>query len=223
MPLWWALAGLLLLGGQAAAGPAAVLLRGVRVVDARGDQGTHDLLIAEGRIAAMDPAEVPMGTQVLDAEGKTVVPGLVDSHLHVMMAPGQAFRKESDEALWRRHGAHLRALLAWGVTTVVDPGISLDNAKRIRALQANSPSPEVIFVGPILGPAGGYPSAVVPELLGVSSQAQVAAQLDAFMVVKPVGVKVTMEQGVFFKIWPLHTEKMRAAIMEEATRRELPP
>jgi imidazolonepropionase-like amidohydrolase len=199
-----------------------VLLRGVRVVDARGDQGTHDLLIAQGRIAALDPAEVPEGTQVLDAEGKTVVPGLVDSHLHVTLAPAQAFRKESDEALWERHGTHLRALLAWGVTTVVDPGITLDNAKRIRALQARSPSPEVIFVGPLLGPTGGYPAAVVPEFPGLGSRAQLEAQLDAFMVVKPVGVKVTMEQGVFYKIWPLHTLEMRAAIMEEAGRRDLP-
>ncbi len=124
-PLWWALALLIFWGGKAAAEPAAVLLRGVRVVDARGDQGTHDLLIAEGRIAALDPAEIPEGTQVLDAKGKTVVPGLVDSHLHVTMAPAQAFRKESDEALWTRHATHLRALLAWGVTTVVDPGITL--------------------------------------------------------------------------------------------------
>jgi imidazolonepropionase-like amidohydrolase len=221
-PLWWALALLIFWGGKAAAEPAAVLLRGVRVVDARGDQGTHDLLIAEGRIAALDPAEIPEGTQVLDAKGKTVVPGLVDSHLHVTMAPAQAFRKESDEALWTRHATHLRALLAWGVTTVVDPGITLDNAKRIRALQARSPSPEVIFVGPILGPTGGYPAAVVPEFPGLSSRAQLVKQLDAFMVVKPVGVKVTMEQGVFYKIWPLHTLEMRAAIMEEAGRRELP-
>ena len=220
--LVWALAVFLFSGAEAAADPGAVLIRDVRVVDARGDQGTHDLLIAEGRIAALDPAQVPQGTQVLDGEGKTVVPGLVDSHVHVTMAPTQAFRTESDEALWERHAMHLRALLAWGVTTVVDPGISLEDAKGVRALQTRSPSPEVIFVGPLLGPTGGYPSAVVPGLLGVNSRSQVEEKMDAFMVLDPVGVKVTMEQGVFYKIWPLHTTEMRAAIMEEAASRELP-
>lgn len=81
------LAALLLLGGAAAqAQPAETVLRGGRIVtmDRAGTTSTA-VAIGEGRILALGAAaEARIGpaTQVIELAGRTVVPGLIDTHLH---------------------------------------------------------------------------------------------------------------------------------------------
>ncbi|HWW56739.1 MAG TPA: dihydroorotase, partial [Sphingopyxis sp.] len=36
------------------------------------------LLVADGRIAALDPAELPDGTETVDAKGQWLAPGIID-------------------------------------------------------------------------------------------------------------------------------------------------
>ena len=58
--------------------------------------GPRDILIAAGRIVAIadriDPAGLPSPCEVLDARGRFVVPGFVDSHVHVTGGGGSASR-----------------------------------------------------------------------------------------------------------------------------------
>ncbi len=213
---------LLFVTGLTAAAPPSTLIRNVRVIDARGDEGIHDVWVQHGRIAAIDPEVVPEDAEVLDGEGRAVVPGLIDSHVHVTMAPGQSWRDESEEALWVRRAKHLRAFLAWGITTVIDPGIPSEEARAARALATRSPAPEILFVGPLLGPLNGYPSKVLPTISGISETRQVAERMDDYADLHPLGVKVTLEQGAMSAIWPLHDEEMRATIVQEARKRDLP-
>ena len=56
--------------------------------------GRRDLWIANGKILAMDvgialpPSGVP--SEVVDLEGATVIPGLIDGHVHVTGGGGEA-------------------------------------------------------------------------------------------------------------------------------------
>jgi len=54
-----------------------------------GEDGTIEngsILIREGKIAAIGPAvEVPEGARVISAEGKYVMPGIIDSHSHLAL------------------------------------------------------------------------------------------------------------------------------------------
>ncbi len=60
------------------------LLRGGRIVDpARGADRIGDLLIRDGRIAAVDEVQVQRGARVFDATGMVVAPGLIDVHVHL--------------------------------------------------------------------------------------------------------------------------------------------
>jgi dihydroorotase len=72
---------------------SAILLRGGRVLDpARGVDEVGDLLIVEGRIAAMGAAaaaDAPAGTESLDVAGCWVSPGLVDLHTHLREPGGE--------------------------------------------------------------------------------------------------------------------------------------
>jgi dihydroorotase len=61
-----------------------VIIRGGRVIDpASGIDGLMDVAIAEGKILALDERLEVNSTQVLDAGGKLVCPGLIDIHAHV--------------------------------------------------------------------------------------------------------------------------------------------
>jgi dihydroorotase len=68
------------------------------------------VLVADGRITAIT-GEVPSGVRTIDAHGRYVLPGLIDSHVH-FRTPGLEHKED-----WA-HGS--RAAVAGGVTTVMD-------------------------------------------------------------------------------------------------------
>lgn len=92
--------------------------------------GMRDILIAEGRIQAIEkqidlPASV---AQVVDAEGKMVVPGLIDQHIHIAGAGGK------DGFLSMTPDIKASELIACGSTTVVGLLGTDGTARNIRAL-----------------------------------------------------------------------------------------
>jgi dihydroorotase len=72
----------------------ALLVRGGRVVDPSQDlDGTFDLLLEDGAVAKIDGRiDAPEGTEVLDAAGLVVAPGLIDLHVH-LREPGQEYKE----------------------------------------------------------------------------------------------------------------------------------
>jgi len=91
------------------------------LLDGRGGPPVQDAtVLIRGRViaAAGKPAEViiPKDARVIDASGKTVMPGLADMHVHLMGGwDGESF----DFLGYQRY---LNALLYAGVTTVLDTG-----------------------------------------------------------------------------------------------------
>ena len=67
-----------------------ILIRGGRVIDpSRGTDDVADLLVEEGRIAGIGRnIAPPEGTEVIEAAGQVVAPGLIDLHVH-LREPGQ--------------------------------------------------------------------------------------------------------------------------------------
>lgn len=80
-------------------------------------EGRRDILVAAGRIiaiaAGIDPESLPAPCEVLDAGGRAVVPGFIDSHVHVTGGGGEGgFRTRTPELV-------LSDATRAGVTTVV--------------------------------------------------------------------------------------------------------
>jgi hypothetical protein len=72
---------------------------------------------------------VPKGARIIDAKGQYLIPGLIDSHVHLLFLT----RGSAGQEL----GLDLRDLLAQGVTTVRDMGTDpAQLLKRVRTLQA---------------------------------------------------------------------------------------
>jgi len=90
-----------------------LLLRGGRVIDPASDRdGIADVAIAAGRIAAIQPAlPADAAKKVVDAEGKIVLAGMIDTHAHVYQHVTGRFGLNADMVGVRS-----------GVTTVVDQG-----------------------------------------------------------------------------------------------------
>ena len=113
--------------------PAVTVLRAPRLVDGTGAPAVEHaaVVIADGAIVAAGPAsavDVPAGAGVEthDFPGCTLLPGLIDSHVHLLFsASDQALDDaihDSDETLLLRGLANAQAELRCGVTTLRDCG-----------------------------------------------------------------------------------------------------
>ena len=93
------------------AAPADLALIGRRIVTPKGERAGA-VLVCDGRIAAVVSTDaVPAGTPMEDVGDSVLMPGLVDSHVHV---------NEPGRTEWEGFETATRAAAAGGVTTLVD-------------------------------------------------------------------------------------------------------
>lgn len=113
------------------------VVRGKRVVTPSGEKSAA-VHVANGKIAAItDFDDVPAGVETIEAGNLVVMPGLVDTHVHIN-DPGRTD--------WEGFETATRAAAAGGVTTLVDmplnsipPTTTLEGLQaKIRALEAKA-------------------------------------------------------------------------------------
>ncbi|MGH2405601.1 MAG: amidohydrolase family protein [bacterium] len=124
------------------------------------------LLVEAGRVVALGPArqigELGDEWTVLTFPDHTLLPGLIDCHVHLMLEgdgrPLESIIDETDEQLLLRAARNAAAHLAGGVTTVRDLGsrgrvaFGLREAARLSGV----PAPRLILSGPPITPPGGH-------------------------------------------------------------------
>lgn len=145
--------------------PRPVLLANGNLVDVETGR-VHDgvsLLIENGLIRKIGKnLTPPAGATVIDATGKWLMPGLIDSHIHLFQSGGlytrpdgvnlTKYRPYETERQWLRDnmGDLLRRYLACGITTVIDIGGPMYQfAYRDRFNQRYS-SPQILLTGPLI-------------------------------------------------------------------------
>jgi imidazolonepropionase-like amidohydrolase len=109
--------------------------------------------ISDGRLTA----EAGPDAQVLDARGRTVLPGLIDAHCHAYGIDLDMLALESRPLSYVALSAarRLAAALSRGFTTVRDP--SGGDAGLARAIaEGLIPSPRYLWTGPALSQTGGH-------------------------------------------------------------------
>jgi imidazolonepropionase-like amidohydrolase len=105
-----------------------LLVRGVAIVDGTGSGpiAPRDVLIEDGRIAAIGDRLPREGIDVLDGAGRFLLPGFWETEAHLTRSsnglPSDLFRKWPEEGDPDRLRGNLRAYLASGVTSVIDLG-----------------------------------------------------------------------------------------------------
>jgi hypothetical protein len=130
------------------------------------DRGS--VLIEDGRIAQVDRsghARVPAGVTVISGHGQFLIPGLIDSHVHLASIPGMDFSQESANAeMVKAYLAQMpRSYLYFGYTTLVDLAIV---KPEVIADFRNAPlHPDLFDCGESLPVANGYPMSFAPPAL----------------------------------------------------------
>ena len=150
----------------AAPGPGRLAIRAGRAFDGRAViRGGALVLCADGQIVGVEPGPAPPdGWPVAEFPGGTVLPGMIDCHVHLCgdSRHGALDRLAAygDDELSEVIDAALRAQLAAGVTAVRDlgdrGGAVLDRRRRVTAVRPGFPSPAIVASGPPITTPGGH-------------------------------------------------------------------
>lgn len=136
--------------------PALVVTNAALWTDA-GIQPARELVVLRGRVAAVGDAGKlarPANSIVIDAQGDTLLPGLIDSHVHLVLGA----RTPKDFPTAEIHALTAKQLLRSGVTTgrIHLMALADGSALKKNAADDRHPSPRLQLGGP--GFFGGQPT-----------------------------------------------------------------
>jgi imidazolonepropionase-like amidohydrolase len=121
---------------------AATVIKNVRIFDGERIIQNSTVVIEKGRIITVgQKAKVPEGAKIFDGEGQTLLPGLMDAHVHV----------------WDPQ--NLKQALVFGVTTVVDMFMNVKTMKAIKEMQSTGKANDrayLISPGTLVTVPGGH-------------------------------------------------------------------
>lgn len=151
-------------GGRSALSMATAY-RAALVFDAISGEPTEDgvVVVEDGRIASVGPAgELAAGVEVLDLGDATLLPGLIDAHVHLVWSasaePHEVVERESRALTVLRCAGNAERHVRAGVTTVRDVGSTDGLAIEVgRAVQLGIlPGPRVVAAGRAIAMTGGH-------------------------------------------------------------------
>ncbi len=144
-----------------------LLLQNARLIDGTGasPRTDVDVLVRDGTIVDVGSDLVaPDGVTLIDLEGRTLLPGLIDAHVHLGASPPDSYaqgvvddlrRNLGDDALQGARNA--RQTLMAGFTTVRNVGGSMaDRALRDAIAQGLVPGPRMLVANHAIGITGGH-------------------------------------------------------------------
>ena len=234
---------------------ADVAIVGATLIDGTGaaPRASTTLLLRGDRIVAIGTTgdlAVPTGAHVIDATGKTVIPGLADMHVHFSFgAPAQRQPDETRQVLARQ--------LYYGVTSILQLGATDGSTESIRALRAEREAgslvaPHIYGSGGHLTLPGTHPVYTIfpPAAREAADRITAATPVDEPVNLYPMGlgisfvrneasvrkavaeraaggmdvIKITVESGplAFGDTHPLMSVDMIRTIVDEAGKHGLP-
>jgi len=194
-----------------APGEPVLVLTGGTLIDGTGAPPMPDavVVIRGSRILAVGrrmDATIPAGARVIDVAGSTILPGLINAHVHTGY-----------------DAANLRAWAQAGVTAVRDLGVAPwdDAFVRRNALSRDPVHARLVAAGPLLTVPGGYP--MVPwgmAGLAVTSPEDAILQTNRLLDAGADIIKIALDSGgVFGRQIPILSPAEAAAIVQTAHAR----
>jgi imidazolonepropionase-like amidohydrolase len=210
--------GAITIGLALTAAPAAaktVVVRAAHMVDVLAGRTVDNVqvVIADGRIAAVGKAgdAVPAGAEMIDLGARTLLPGLIDMHVHLTGDPRfSGYRSlEYTDNFWTVVGvANAKRTLEAGFTTVRNVGASnFDDVALKQGIEAGYiTGPRIVPATYALGATGGHcdstefpPSMKVPAPGIANSPDEFRAAVRLMRKYGAEVIKVCMTGGVFSK------------------------
>jgi imidazolonepropionase-like amidohydrolase len=195
-------------GAQQADASGTVLIQRVRVFDGETVIPRTSVLVRDGRIALIAPMiKVSGDVPLVDGEGKTLVPGLIDSHTHS----------------W---GTALRDAAALGVTTVLDMFTEPKLAAEYRRVQGTSEGRDLAdfrSAGVLATSPKGHGTEYGIPIPTISSPGEAQAFVDARLAEGSDYIKIIYDDGHAYgmKIPTIDKATMKAVIDAAHARHKL--
>ena len=132
----------LLIGFQLFSLEAGIVIENITLIDAKNGTRTNQTVsIENGVIQSIGSAKLDMeDSQIIDGEGKYLIPGLWDAHVHLTFIP------EID------HETHFKLYLKNGVTSIRDTGAILSKLQpSLNFIEENpNTTPRLFYAGPLI-------------------------------------------------------------------------
>ncbi len=178
-----------------AAAPHPIVLHAVRLLDVKGGRMVKpgEVLVEGGRIVeAGSSVKRPVGAEVIDLGDRTLLPGLIDAHVHLFLHPGAEDLQTVQESVPQRTIMAVLAArddLMAGFTAERDMGTegagSADTAVRNAIDEGLVPGPRLRISGNAMNILGGHEDALgfnpAQHVLPNADYANNAAELVAIM------------------------------------------
>ncbi len=139
---------------------AAILFRNLKLLDPRwtAARGGYEVLVEGSTIKEVsDKAIKASNARVVDCGGRTLMPGLIDCHVHVFLSEVNIRNLEAVPLtlLTARAADLMRAMIDRGFTTVRDTG-GADWGIKTAVESGLIPGPRLFISGRAIGPTGGH-------------------------------------------------------------------
>ena len=198
-----------------------VLIKNITLIDGTGNspQAAMDVLLGEGKIQTIGKdVATPQGAETIDGTGRFLIPGLVNTHVHLNATMYfQLSPEEKQEVV--DYTPH--ALLYNGVTTILNLSSEAEWIWRLRESQRTGriTAPRIYATGEAFHPKGGWGSMwgslVTSEDARRRAEEYVAQETDGF--------KIMLEDGLGdTKVFKMMPEEMSEAILGVAKQNNLP-
>lgn len=143
-----------------------IALRRVHLIDGLGNRQKHmTVVVQDGRITAVGPDRelaIPRGADIPDVRGMTVMPGLIDCHVHLCLGAEadvvSAIEQRSPALTLLKAAQHARQTLETGFTTVRDVGCRDHSIFALKQAIADwvVPGPRIVAAGSAICMTGGH-------------------------------------------------------------------
>jgi imidazolonepropionase-like amidohydrolase len=222
--------------------PRPLLITGGTIIDGTGaaPRPNEAILVERGQIRSMGAEarrKAPGDARVIDADGRWILPGFIDGHMHLFQTGGLDARPDVVPhpdgtpyaavvgAIRRNPQPYLRAYVCSGITSVVDPGGAMWEFVT-RDSRADDPlSPRIAYSGPLLATYDPKPLELENDdpIWLMRDPADVAARVERLAASRPDFIKIWFvsrrgddlaAQGALVRaaIEAIHARKLRAAV-----------
>ncbi len=182
-----------------------ILFRGARVFDGAAVLENTDVLVADGLIARVGKnVPAPANAEIVDARGKTLLPGLIDAHTHTF-------------------GDALREAVIFGVTTTLDMFTDPALAKQLRAEQRNGQAnhrADLFSAGVLVTTPGGHGTEYGMPIPTITDPDSAQSFVDARIAEGSDYIKLVYDDGSLFRLnWTTLSEATLRAVIAAAHKR----